>query len=504
MLSSYGYGYSPVGQITTWTKTLGSSPTVTEQIAYDAADQVIAVGTGNGTSPIQGYAYQYDKAGNRTVEQVDPTLTNSSFNSLNQLLSQAGGSMLTVAGTVSAPSTVSINGTAVSSDASGTWVGQSTVTAGSNSLPIVATDLNGNTTSKTLSTSVTSGSSRTLSYDLNGNLTNDGAGKTYSWNARNQLVSITQSSGSTGFAYDGLGRLVQESLNGTLIKQWVWAGADPQPSEERDGTNAVTKRFYGQGEQVGGVAYFYTLDHLGSIRELTDGTGAVRARYDYDPYGRITKVSGDLEADFGFTGFYRHQISGLYLTHYRAFDPSLGRWLARDPIAEQGGINLYAYVGNNPVNSIDTQGLWQVTLGAGDGAGFTITFGHNSGQWNIGGTVGVGVGGFLNVNPRDTGQHCPGDNWGVYGRSGGTVPGTGGFLGVGGNAYAPFGSGNGDPTAQVGLTFRGSPGGANASVNLGGFKFGPGQNGPSATFAQGGSFTLGGGGVVGVGDVHYF
>ncbi len=52
-----------------------------------------------------------------------------------------------------------------------------------------------------------------------------------------------------------------------------------------------------------------------------------------------------------------HARSGLYLTHYRAYDPHLGRWLSRDPMGESGGINLYAYVGGNPVSSIDPTGL---------------------------------------------------------------------------------------------------------------------------------------------------
>lgn len=103
---------------------------------------------------------------------------------------------------------------------------------------------------------------------------------------------------------------------------------------------------------------FYTTDHLGSVREMTDSTGTVRARYSYDPYGRISKVSGDLEADFGFTGFYRHQASGLNLTMYRAYDPELGRWLSRDPIEEEGGLNLYGYAKNAPSILTDSWGLF--------------------------------------------------------------------------------------------------------------------------------------------------
>ena len=73
----------------------------------------------------------------------------------------------------------------------------------------------------------------------------------------------------------------------------VWCGG--RICEERDASGAnVTKRFYAQGVKLEtgptAGAYYYTRDHLGSIRELTDGSGNVRARYSYDPFGRRTKV----------------------------------------------------------------------------------------------------------------------------------------------------------------------------------------------------------------------
>jgi RHS repeat-associated protein len=83
----------------------------------------------------------------------------------------------------------------------------------------------------------------------------------------------------------------------------------------------------------------------------------VRARYDYDPYGNVTKVSGDRDSVFLYTGHFWDGRNGLYLTLYRAYDPVLGRWLSRDPIEERGGINLYAYVGNNPIRLSDPLGL---------------------------------------------------------------------------------------------------------------------------------------------------
>jgi RHS repeat-associated protein len=71
----------------------------------------------------------------------------------------------------------------------------------------------------------------------------------------------------------------------------------------------------------------------------------------------MTKISGDKDSPIGFAGMPWHPQSGLNLALFRAYDPNLGRWLSRDPIAEYGGLNLYGYVGNNPVNWRDPSGL---------------------------------------------------------------------------------------------------------------------------------------------------
>ena len=101
----------------------------------------------------------------------------------------------------------------------------------------------------------------------------------------------------------------------------------------------------------------------------------MRARYDYDPYGRMTKISGNKDTVFGFTGHLWHAQSGLNLAKYRAYDPNLGRWISRDPLGcipemisrfgveamqpetSPDGPNLYSYVVNNPVNGHDSLGL---------------------------------------------------------------------------------------------------------------------------------------------------
>lgn len=59
--------------------------------------------------------------------------------------------------------------------------------------------------------------------------------------------------------------------------------------------------------------------------------------------------------------YYHHAPSGLQLALYRAYDPNLGRWLSEDPIGEEGGINLYGFVGNQATNATDPLGLADIT-----------------------------------------------------------------------------------------------------------------------------------------------
>jgi len=68
-------------------------------------------------------------------------------------------------------------------------------------------------------------------------------------------------------------------------------------------------------------------------------------------------TSNAVDSDFKFTGHFYHEKSTLHLTLYRAYDADTGRWISRDPIGENGGINLYGYVYNNPINWVDPSGL---------------------------------------------------------------------------------------------------------------------------------------------------
>jgi RHS repeat-associated protein len=299
LLSQFDYTYDYEDQITTWTKNYpGLNPAPQRyDLTYDNADQLTRapLKNANNNSVITNYLYGYDLASNRTTEKIATVQTNSTPNNVNEIVSQSGGT------------------------------------------------------------------NRTLTYDANGSLTIDGSTRTFEWDAANRLTAInyTGTTNRSEFTYDGLSRCVKivEKTNGsvTSTRKFVWCGNEK--CEFRDAYDAVTLFAYPQGQYVGTTKYFYFRDHLGSIREMMRANGTLVARFDYDPWGRSTTVLNTVLPDFNFTGLYRHSVSNLDLAVYRAYDPDLGRWLNRDPIAEADGTNLYTYVADDPLDRVDTRGL---------------------------------------------------------------------------------------------------------------------------------------------------
>jgi len=108
--------------------------------------------------------------------------------------------------------------------------------------------------------------------------------------------------------------------------------------------------------------FFPTYDGNGNVSEYLNSTGAIAAHYEYDPFGRETVSNGPNANDFAhrFSTKPLDTASGLLYYGYRYLDPATGRWPSRDPIEEQGGINIYSFVKNRAVNEIDWLGY--VTL----------------------------------------------------------------------------------------------------------------------------------------------
>jgi YD repeat-containing protein len=312
-LSKFNYTYDAEGDIKVWTQQTDSNPAKAYDIGYDTADQLVAA-TWRTTDPspviLKRYVYSYDASGNRTTEQIDDSPTGATYDNMNRLLSQQAGGTLRFKGTLDEAATATVQGKPAQVSADNKFEGPAQVTSGTNTVEVKAKDYSGNERTNTYQVSV-SGSSKTFTYDANGNLTADGS-RTFEWDAENKLLAVNQGVLRSEFTYDGRGRRVRivEKNNGVVTSdlRFLWCGTGI--CEERDATgSSVTKRFYGFGVVDGGSPYFYTFDHLASVREMIDSAGTIRARYDYDVYGRRTQVAGDKQAVFGFTAHYVHAAS---------------------------------------------------------------------------------------------------------------------------------------------------------------------------------------------------
>jgi len=290
-------------------------------------------------------------------------VTQATFNNVNELTAISAGGAIRFQGNTDRPvQPVTINGNPTMMLSSQSFIGNPTLPSGATSTSVSATAGGGSgTTTNSYTLNAIGASSVTLTFDANGNMTSDGT-NSYSWDAENRLLQITYpgSGNNSQFAFDPFGRNVkiEERSGGSLTstKQFVWCGS--RRCEERDAGGSVTRLFFGHGERISTTSCQYSSDYLGSIREMSDGSGVIQAQYFFDPYGRTVKLQGTVDSDFQYAGYYQHGRSGLALAVFRTYSPALGRWLSRDPIAENGGVNLYAYVSNAPVNAADLYGLF--------------------------------------------------------------------------------------------------------------------------------------------------
>ncbi len=144
--------------------------------------------------------------------------------------------------------------------------------------------------------------------------------------ARACCLTATADGATIDYAYDGIDRLAGESKSDT------------------------------NGVPVRSAACIY--DSNGNVTRYLDANGNTVALYTYDAFGKIIAASGPL-ADFfrhRFSTKYYDTETGLYYYGYRFYHPSLMRWLNRDPIEEEGGLNLYGFCGNGAVCRYDAKG----------------------------------------------------------------------------------------------------------------------------------------------------
>jgi RHS repeat-associated protein len=187
---------------------------------------------------------------------------------------------------------------------------------------------------------------------------------TYTYDPENRLTQLASGSTVLGsYSYDGAGNRYAKTVGGvTTIYRLDLASGLPQVLAEDDGTT-VSRYVYGGGPREldrAGTTYWYLTDTLGSVRLVTDSTGATPATYAYSAFGSTRKSTGTLANEIRFTGERTDGESGLEFLRARTYDPSTGSFLERDswgisPTNSQS-IDAYVYTANNPVNAVDPSG----------------------------------------------------------------------------------------------------------------------------------------------------
>lgn len=221
---------------------------------------------------------------------------------------------------------------------------------------------------------LTSGGSNFL-YDLDGNTTQlytPNGEATAEYDAENRLIDIKDSAHETEFVYSGdntLAKKYLDKLTTYTVTNYVRLG-ELLLQERDDNNNVIREYIYGtnSGGGIGGLLsyrqngsdYYYLYDGKGNVTAIINSAQNVVATYEYDPFGNLTASTGALDQPFKFSTRAFDATTGLYYYDYRLYQPTLGRWITRDPSGFSGGLNLYEFVNSNPVNLIDPLGNYGI------------------------------------------------------------------------------------------------------------------------------------------------
>ena len=369
-LAAIDYGYDNAGNLTSW-----SNGTISQARDYDPDGflQRVATGSEEYQSSTQ---YGYDPNGNPTsihTERGDITTTRSFLYDANDRLTAA---------CTTATCTASKAAQAWAYDKAGNILTQRIGPAATGTTTTNTYDTANQLTTRTTGTQP----AKTLSYDADGNLTADGAGRTWTYDLPGRTTSTTSPTGTTTYRIDTAGQRVASTTGGvTQTLDWnplgdmpllLQASTDttstlPVPAPDLATAGAVTDTYDAGDTLTSRALAWYGQDLTNSITDVFTAQGTPDQATNYSPFGVPTPVTSvDLPTTptlpaplLGYTGALTDPDATIHLG-LRSYDPTTGRFTSPDPAghsaanrADGGYDSLYTYVHNQPLLLTDPTGL---------------------------------------------------------------------------------------------------------------------------------------------------
>ncbi|AHF92924.1 type IV secretion protein Rhs [Opitutaceae bacterium TAV5] len=394
---SWNYGYDALGQLTSAEKRLADA------------------------SSLPGYAfgYTFDVIGNRTQTVTNGRVASYTSNTLNQYEQRDVPAFIDVRGSANVDTTVLANDhltTRTEADFFHALAVDNMTNAAQVSLKVQAVKKSPEQVATELRDAFLAKDPEALTYDADGNLTEDGLWD-YTWDAENRLVAMETRLAIASlypnlkqrleFAYDDQARRIRK-----VAQTWNQASGLWSPASDirflYDGWNLLAEydalnggsvtRSYTWGldlsetiQEAGGVGgllwttaipdtYAPGYDANGNIVIWIDvASGSPAGQYEYCAFGsRMVATGTNGELPFGFSTKYHDTETALLYYGYRYYSPNFGRWINRDIIEEDGGINLYGFP--DPVNTIDPHGSVRITIKKIDVDGNDLRLGGPAGR----------------------------------------------------------------------------------------------------------------------------
>jgi len=370
--NTIAYGYDTAGRQISEADTI---PGLTG--AHTIGTQLDAVGNRTRLTWPDGYLvnYTYDTL-NRMATAADSALTLATYtyNPLSQRTNLAYGNTASMAYTYTNASDIltlnhNMSGTANDPNFTFTYTNAHQLQTDANTLPAYVwqppTNASTSYTPNALNQYASVGGV-TYGYDTKGNLTSDGTW-TNGYDAENRLLTASKTGVSASYAYDPLGRRTKKSGTGVTTTIFVDSGSDE--IAEYGGTGTLVRRFVPGPSVDDAIAmvttslvrsYFHT-NKQGSVIAMSGNSAALaEGPYTYDPYGNCFSGASACSSSgepYRFAGERFDSETGLYYYRARYYSSALGRFLQTDPVGYSVDLNLYAYVGNDPTDKTDPQGL---------------------------------------------------------------------------------------------------------------------------------------------------